>query len=124
MFDVGILGCMLDLSPKIIFSYDYGSYKGYFAENIVLTELTSHFDKIIYSWSKNSSEIEFLIEHNEEIVPIEVKAGINTKAKSLRVYIEKYSPKNALLFSGRPIISKDKIKTQLPLYLASKFHLI
>lgn len=124
MFDVGILGCMLDLSPKIIFSYNYGSYKGYFAENVVLTELTSHFDKIIYSWSKNSSEIEFLIEYNEDIIPIEVKAGINTKAKSLRVYIEKYSPKNALLFSGRPIISKDKIKTQLPLYLASKFHLI
>ncbi len=124
MFDSGILGCMLDLSPKIIFSYNYGSYKGYFAENIVLTELTSHFDKIIYSWSKNNSEIEFLIEHNEDIIPIEVKAGINTKAKSLRVYIEKYSPKNAILFSGRPIISKDKIKTQLPLYLASKFHFI
>lgn len=124
MFDVGILGCILDLLPKIIFSYDYGSFKGYFAENIVLTELTSHLDKIIYSWSRNSSEIEFLIEHNEEIVPVEVKAGINTKAKSLRIYIEKYSPKNALLFSGRPIISKDKIKTQLPLYLASKFDLI
>ena len=123
MFDIGILGCMLDLLPKIIFSYDYGSYKGYFAENIVLADLTSHFDKTIYSWSKNNSEIEFLIEHNEEIVPVEVKAGINTKAKSLRVYIEKYSPKNALLLSGRPIISKDKIKTQLPLYLASKFHL-
>ncbi len=121
MFDVGILGCMLDLSPKTIFNYNYGSYKGYFAENIVLTELFACLDKPIYSWSKNTSEIEFLLENNGEIIPIEVKAGINTKAKSLKVYIDKFKPKKTLLLSGRPILLKNKINIQLPLYLASKF---
>jgi uncharacterized protein len=121
MFDVGILGCMINLSPKTIFSYDYGSYKGYFAENVVLTELTSQWNRTIYSWSRNSAEIEFLIDHDGEIIPIEVKAGVNTKAKSLKVFKERYSPRTSLLLSGRPMLPSRKNTTQLPLYMASKF---
>ena len=121
LFDVGILGCMLDLSPGAIFSYDYGSYKGYFAENIVLTELVSHWDKTIYSWNQNTSEIEFLLVYEENIIPIKVKAGINTKAKSLKIYNQYYSPKTALLLSGRPMLPSIKNTMQLPLYAASKF---
>lgn len=124
MFDVGILGCMLNLAPKTIFAYDYGSYKGYFAENIVLTELIAHWNKTIYSWSRNSSEIEFLMENEGAIIPIEVKAGINTKAKSLKVYIERYSPKTTLLLSGRAMLPVNVNMIQVPLYLASKFQLL
>lgn len=124
MFDVGILGCMLNLSPKVIFSYDYGSYKGYFAENIVLTELTSNWDETFYSWSQNTSEIEFLTACEENIIPIEVKAGINTKAKSLAIYKKRYSPKTAILFSGRAMKPPKNNTYQLPLYFASKFQSI
>jgi len=124
MFDTGLLGCMLDLSPGTIFSYNYGSYKGFFAENIVLTELISEKNRTIYSWHRNTSEIEFLIEHNGKIIPIEVKAGINTKAKSLKVYIEKYSPVKTVLFSGRGKIYKNNSTIHLPLYMASKLYSI
>lgn len=124
IFDVGILGCMLNLSPKAVFSYDYGSYKGYFAENIVLTELISHWNKPVYSWSQNTSEIEFLLDYEDEIIPIEVKAGINTKAKSLKVYKERYSPKTSVLLSGRPMLPSTNNTMQLPLYIASKFQFL
>ncbi len=123
MFDVGILGCMLDLAPKTIFSYDYGSYKGYFVENLVLTELTAKWNTTIYSWSRNSAEIEFLIDYDSHIIPVEVKAGINAKAKSLKVYKERYSPKVSLLLSGRPMLPIKGNTVQLPLYMASKFQL-
>lgn len=120
LFDVGILGAMLNLSPKTIINYDYGSYKGYFAENIVLNELSSHMQQTIYCWSRNTSEIEFLLESEEQIIPIEVKAGINTKAKSLKVYKELYQPKQFFLFSGNKMTNNDK--SRLPLYLAGQMH--
>ncbi len=117
MFDVGIMGAILNLSPKVIYNYDYGSYKGYFAENLALQEMTASLNKRFYSWSKNTSEIEFLTDMDEKIIPIEIKAGINTKAKSLKVYKDIYSPEQTILFSGRPI---DKNSSMYPLYTAHK----
>ena len=105
LFDVGILGAILNLSPKVIYDYSYGNYKGYFAENLILQELTAAWNKVFYSWAKNTSEVEFLIDIDDKIIPIEVKAGINTKAKSLRVYKQLYSPEITLLLSGNPINS-------------------
>jgi len=124
LFDVGILGCMVDLSPKTVHAYDYCSYKGYFAENIVLTELMKKWDGGIYSWNRNSSEIEFLMEYEGRVVPIEVKAGISSKAKSLKVFNERYAPRDAVLLSGRPMLPKKGNLLQIPLYMASKFHLL
>jgi len=118
IFDIGILGAMLELSPKKIYDYNYGSYKGYFAENIVLQELTTKYGKQFYSWQKNTSEIEFLTEIEDEIVPVEVKAGINTKAKSLSVFKKTYLPKRTILLSANPF--EDKYPTRFPLYLADK----
>ena len=120
MFDVGILGAMLNLSPKVIFNYNYGSYKGYFAENIVLTEFISQLRQIPCSWSRNTSEVEFLLELDEQIIPVEVKAGINTKAKSLKIYKELYNPQQTFLLSGTPMDSMHK--ERLPIYFAGKLH--
>lgn len=110
--------------PKAVFSYNYGSYKGYFAENIVLTELISHWNKPVYSWNQNTSEIEFLMDYEDDIIPIEVKARINTKAKSLKIYKERYSPKTSILLSGRPMLRSINKTMQLPLYAASKFQFL
>ena len=121
LFDAGILGAMLDLEPKEIFSYDYGSYKGYFAENLVLKELMCRWNKQVYSWSSNTSEIEFLMDYNGAITPVEVKAGINTKAKSLRVFRECDEKSIALLLSGRPMLPEVNRTIQLPLYMTSKY---
>lgn len=121
LFDVGILGAMLNLAPEAIINYDYGRYKGYFVENAVLMELTSRWQQPLYSWQRNTSEIEFLLEAGSEIIPIEVKAGINTKAKSLRVYRERYEPKQALLLSNNRLTVSSHDTYYLPLYLASRF---
>ena len=117
LFDVGILGAILNLSPRVIYDYNYGNYKGYFAENLVLQELTAAWNKTFYSWAKNTSEVEFLIDVDNKIIPIEVKAGTNTKAKSLKVYKDLYSPEKTFLLSGNPIKNN---KNMLPLYLAHR----
>ncbi|MBU0504880.1 MAG: AAA family ATPase [bacterium] len=119
LFDIGILGSIVNLSPKTIYEQSYGSHKGYFAENYLLQELITQFNRTIFSWHRNTAEIEFLLEHEGIVIPIEVKAGINTKAKSLKVYQEKYKPEKAIIFSGQEMnILKDK--QYLPLYLSSK----
>jgi uncharacterized protein len=75
LFDVGMLGSMSGLSPKTIWDYDYGSYKGFFAENFVAQEFLSHGLDSLFSWQEQQSEIEFLIEDRGAVIPVEVKSG-------------------------------------------------
>jgi predicted AAA+ superfamily ATPase len=77
--------------------------------------------RTIYSWREKTSEIEFLLSIGENIIPIEVKAGINTKAKSLQIFNDKYKPKISLLLSGQPKDFRKHTNLCLPLYLASTF---
>lgn len=122
MFDVGILGSMSDLSPKSILDYDYGSYKGYFAENFVAQDLLAAGKDKLFSWQERRAEIEFLMEMNGNVIPIEVKSGSVTKAKSLKVFAEKYNPPCQVVFSSKPLDSGNrKIVHHYPLYLAGKF---
>jgi predicted AAA+ superfamily ATPase len=123
LFDVGILGAMLDLSPRTIFQYEYGQYKGYFAENVVLSELISRWKHPFYCWQRNTSEIEFLMDYDGEVVPVEVKAGINLKAKSLKVFCERYQPKQSLLLTASAAMNSRNGRMQMPLYLAARFPL-
>jgi len=121
LFDVGILGCMSDLSPKTILDYDYGSYKGYFAENFVAEEFLSHGKESLYSWQERTAEVEFLIEMDGAAVPIEVKSGSIVKAKSLKTFSEKYHPPRQIIFSGRPLdVDPQKNVHYYPLYLAGQ----
>ena len=121
LFDIGILGKMCDLSPKSILDYNYGSYKGYFAENFVLQELLCSGLKSLFCWHEKMSEIEFLINKDESTIPIEVKAGKNTKSKSLNIFDQKYSPKYSIILSSNQykFIENKKI-FYLPLYLTGK----
>ena len=119
LFDIGILGVMVDLKPAEIFNYNYGSYKGYFAENFVIQELTPSLKQALYSWKEGQSEIEIVLNLNSGITPVEVKAGINTKAKSLKVFNEKYAPQRSFLISGEEMNIRKKGKSFLPLYCSS-----
>ncbi len=122
MFDIGILGAMVKLSPQAILNHDYGSYKGYFVENFILCELVAYGHDSIVNWQGRTSEVEFLTETREgKIIPIEVKAGINTKAKSLAAYIEKYSPETAVKFTPKKYGKTEIIETY-PLYMAAVFN--
>ena len=122
LFDIGILGSMSGLPPKVILDADYGSYKGYFAENFVAEELIFNGRDPLYCWQEQKAEIEYLVEIEGEIIPIEVKSGLNTKAKSLKAFAEKYKPSYQIIFSGRPFdIQSGRSIHYYPLYLAGRF---
>lgn len=124
MFDIGILGALSSLKIQDIWDQDYGNYKGYYAENFVAQELqygTSLLEDL-YSWSEGEAELEFLKDLDEGIIPIEVKSGANTQAKSLKSYINKYQPAYSIILSAKNYhIDQIKKVHYYPLYLA---HLI
>lgn len=121
MFDIGILGAMSELDPKIIYDYGYGSYQGYFAENFVAQQLLATYQQTLFTWQENRSEIEFLLQWEGQVIPIEVKSGSITRAKSLEKYIELYQPPRSFILSAKPLQSQAQpMKTYLPLYLSER----
>jgi uncharacterized protein len=119
LLDIGLLGAMLELSPKTILENNYGTAKGFFIESYVLNELKKTMKTGIYSWSERNSEIEFLINIDDRIIPIEVKAGTRTKAKSLAQYLMKYEPDLAVKLMNTPLSPKgDRPVWKIPLYYA------
>lgn len=120
VFDVGILGAMVELTPKAILDYDYGTYKGYFAENFIAQNLPIYNHEKLYSWQHKRAEVEFIIQKEADIIPIEVKSGWITKAKSLQSYAEKYHPPYKIIMSAKEAYIDTKTHTHyLPLYLVN-----
>lgn len=119
-FDIGLLGSMLNLPFQSILEQDYGMTKGYLAENFVAQEFLAGGMDEFYSWTELNSEIEFLISMDGAIVPVEVKAGTRTRAKSLQQFLLKYSPQKAVKLSARPFSQSGRV-LNVPLYLAGKF---
>jgi len=119
LFDIGLLGAMLDLPARSILKQDYGITKGFLAENFVAQEFLANGRSELYSWTERNSEIEFLIYQNDAIVPVEVKSGHRTQAKSLMQFLSKYSPAKAYKLSANNF-TKTKNIASIPLYLAGK----
>jgi predicted AAA+ superfamily ATPase len=118
LLDTGLLGAMLNLDPAVIHHYDFGQFKGYLAESVVLNELLCAGQGPVFTWRGTTAEIEFLLPCGDQIIPLEVKAGVNTKAKSMKTYREKYAPQNAILCSGQGSNQRDHGLLHIPLYLA------
>lgn len=116
-FDVGILGALSHLSPQVIMSYDYGSYKGYFAENFIAQEFLARNFHSLFSWQEKQSEVEFLYESDGKAIPIEVKSGWVTHAKSIQIFADKYHSPYRIIFSANNLQRSEKIH-RYPLYLA------
>jgi predicted AAA+ superfamily ATPase len=93
MLDIGLLGALTDLDSKSILEGNnlFEEFKGALTEQFVLQQLLAR-DVIPYYWSSNNSiaEIDFIIQIEGKVYPIEVKAEENLKAKSLKVFSEKY----------------------------------
>jgi hypothetical protein len=119
LFDVGILGAMLDLPLSALRDQDYGMYKGFFAENFVAQQFVASGARDLFAWTHRTSEVEFVRVLNGEVIPIEVKSGQRTRAKSLASYAERYSPSRMIHISGRPY-HRGSLVTNYPLYLAGK----
>lgn len=114
-FDVGLLTAVSGIDPALILKYDYGSYKGYIAENFVAQELHSVGIRDLYCWEGRTSEVEFLIETESGIVPCEVKSGWVTHSKSLKVYEERFHPKKSFVLSAKNV-KKQNARYFVPLY--------
>ena len=124
LFDVGMLGALSEINPKIILDYTYGSYKGFFAENYIAQAFVSTSSTHLYSWTESTAEIEFVREIDTKVIPIEVKSGWVTQAKSLKVFVQKYNPDYRVIFSVRNMSFDRRLKVlHLPLYLAEQFPL-
>lgn len=122
MFDVGILGALSEISPSTILNYDYGSYKGFVAENYIAQAFTFSSTSQLYSWVENTAEVEFVKEIEGKIIPIEIKSGWVTQAKSLTVFAQKYNPPYRVIISAQPFLIDSQTKLQkIPLYLAELF---
>ncbi|MCK5509456.1 MAG: DUF4143 domain-containing protein [Desulfobacterales bacterium] len=99
-FDVGLLLATTNIDPSFILKYDYGSYKGYVAENFVAQELRATGIRDLFCWEGRTSEVEFLLETPSGIIPLEVKSGWVTKSKSLNVFEERYHPQQSVVLSA------------------------
>ena len=120
LFDVGLLGAMCKITPSMIHEYDYGSYKGFFAENYLAQAFLASGESPLYSWQEKTAEVEFLFEQDGHAIPIEVKSGWVTQAKSVKVFAEKYHSPYYVIFSANPL-SYSKHVHRYPLYLADRF---
>ena len=101
--DCGLLRRLAKLPSSIIVSptANYTEFKGAMAENAILQSLMPILRREVpFYWSPDSrAEIEFVIQWNDEIIPIEVKAENCVSGRSLSVYKEKYAPKHRIRFS-------------------------
>lgn len=120
--DVGLLGAQSNLSPHTVIDGDllFTEFKGALTENYVAQELTATKHKELYYWtSEGTAEIDFLIEDDHGIYPLEVKAGASQKKKSLLVYNQKYSPVKLFRASIMNLKHDGEIYNY-PLYLISR----
>jgi predicted AAA+ superfamily ATPase len=93
LLDVGLLGAMCELPPSALLNKNsiFTDYKGALTEQFVFQQLRLNKCNKIFYWSAENSqgEIDFLVQNNDEIIPIEGKAEENLQAKSLKCFIER-----------------------------------
>lgn len=121
VFDTGLLGALGDIPPPQFLDFEFGTYKGYVAENYVLQAIKTSGVGKVYGWNEKMAEIEFLFNDFDGPVPVEVKSGRVTQAKSLGVFMKRYSPKKAYIFGTTPIRDEKVAKTLVlrrPIYTA------
>ena len=121
--DVGLLGCMVRLNQSVLLNGNelFKEFKGALTEQYVLQQLKTVKGVDTYYWTndRGNAEIDFLIDTGNEVVPIEVKAETNLKAKSLKTFCEKYNPKMAIRTSMTDYKQEDWL-LNLPLWAVEK----
>lgn len=115
--DLGLLCAKKDLAATdILYMVDeINDFKGGMTENYVNTHLTINGYKTYYWESNRRAEIDFIIQRDTHIIPIEVKAADNTRAKSLKLYMDTYKPAYAIKLSTKNFGFEDNKKI-VPLY--------
>lgn len=119
VLDVGLLGALVNLDAKTILDrYEiFQEFKGAMAEQYVLQQFKTIKDLPVYYWTNETSrsEVDFVIQLDSKVVPVEVKAATNLKARSLKIYIEQFKPELALRTSLADYKKTDNL-VDIPLY--------
>jgi hypothetical protein len=119
LLDVGLLSCMTRITPDIMLDKSdlFTHFKGALTEQYVLQQLKTIRGITPYYWTndRNSAEIDFLLDCGNQIIPLEVKAELNLRAKSLKAFRDKFNPKIAIRASMADY-KKDNDLINLPLY--------
>lgn len=119
LLDCGLLGCMVNAPAGLVLTNNdiFKEYKGAFSEEYVLEQLKTTNLPIFY-WSANNSqsEIDFLVQTEKRVIPIEVKAEDNVHSQSLHVFCtDKYPQLKGLRCSMKPYIDQDWMEN-IPLF--------
>ena len=126
VLDVGLLGALVNLDAKTILDrYEiFQEFKGAMAEQYVLQQFKTIKDLPVYYWTNETSrsEVDFVIQINSKVVPVEVKAATNLKARSLKIYMEQFKPELALRTSLADYKKTDNL-IDLPLYTIEEFNI-
>lgn len=115
--DLGLLCAKKDLaaSDVLYMTEELDDFKGGQAENYVHVQLSISGHRTYYWESERGAEVDFIIQREGRLIPVEVKSADNTKAKSLNVYMQTYKPDYAIKLSARNFGFEDGKKT-VPLY--------
>lgn len=129
--DTGLLGALSNLSAKTILEGNtlFSGFNGAFTENYVAQELIAGLSsqgslaRELYYWSFNhSAEVDFIVQHDENIYPLEVKSGVSRRKTSLVIYGEKFKPP-ILSRATQMNFKQEKYIRNYPLYAISHFPL-
>ena len=117
--DVGLLAAKNNLNIQTILEGNkiFVEYKGSLTEQYVLGEILSNYNIPINYWSNDSgqAEVNFIIQYENKIIPVEVKSEENLQAKSLKVFVEKYNTINNIRTSMADY-RKESWLVNIPLY--------
>lgn len=113
--DIGLLMAMTNV-PYIIMVRDseHNLFKGAITENYVAQQLRAKGHDLYY-WKHNTHEVDFILQNEDQIIPIEVKTAANTRSRSLKEYIRVYEPKVSIRISTKNFGMSDSIRS-IPLY--------
>lgn len=117
--DTGLLCAQKDLqaSDILYMSDELDDFKGGMAENYVNIQLLINEYKTYYWESERGAEVDFIIQREGKLIPVEVKSADNTRAKSLKMYMDTYKPEYAIKLSAKNFAFEDGKKI-VPLYAA------
>ena len=122
--DIGLLSAQSHLDASVLLdgSRIFSEFKGALTEQYVLQQLIANQDNPVFYWAteKGTAEVDFVVQQKQAVIPIEVKAEENLKAKSLKVYVEQFQPEHAFRFSMADYREQDWF-VNVPLYAISTF---
>ncbi len=123
LVDVGLLAAMVDLDAKTMLSGNdiFTEFKGALTEQYVCQQILSELDTVPYYWSAQSStgEVDFILQHAGNVIPLEVKAEENLNAKSLKSFVKNYKLPFGVRTSMSDYREQEKL-INLPLYAISE----